>query len=168
MLKKFVSSLLAVMLLAGCGSSSANEPAQEPSASDQTDVAAIAAEIVNDLELNDLVTEAKTRIVYGSFFNAREGDEDCPVTAASAYLPNEKNSDSVGVFSVSDKEAAMALLNDYLSAQKALSEMYSPDEVFKITNAILESNDDGSLIIMVVCNDIEAAKKKVAAVLSKY
>ena len=167
MLKKFVSSLMAVMLLVGCGGSSAEEPVQEPAA-EKADVAAIAADIVKDLELGDLVTEAKTRIVYGSFFNAREGDEDCPVTDASAYLPNEKNSDSVGVFSVSDNEAAMAMLNDYLSAQKALSEMYSPEEVFKITNAIVESSDDGSLIIMVVCNDIEAAKKKVAAVLSKY
>ena len=163
MLKKFVSSILAVVLLAGCSGKKADTEKTDNAAA-QT-CAEIASDLVNELDLQDAVTEAKTRIVYGSFFNAREGDENCPVTDAAAYLPKDKNSDTVGVFTVTDAEAVVNMLNEYLSAQSALSAMYSPEEVFKISNAIVSTSKDGQKVILVVCNDIEAAKKKVDAVL---
>lgn len=165
MLKKFVSSILAIALLAGCGGKSDNAGSDTETAG--AACAEIAADLVNQLDLGDVVTEAKARIVYGSFFNAREGDEDCPVTDAAAYLPTDKNSDTIGVFRTDDAETVVSMLNDYLSAQKALSEMYSPEEVFKISNAIVETSKDGKIVILAVCNDIEDAKKKINAVLGK-
>lgn len=165
MLKKFVSSILAIVLLAGCGGKTGSEGGDAEAVA--ASCAEIASELVNDLNLGDVVTEAKTRVVYGSFFNAREGDADCPVIDAAAYLPSDKNSDTIGVFRTEDAEAVKALLNDYLSAQQALSQMYSPEEVFKISNAIVETSSDAKTVILVVCNDIEEAKKKVNAVLGK-
>jgi len=166
MLKKFVSSILAIVLLAGCGSKEGKDQGASETQNQQT-CAEIAETLVNDLDLGDSVTEAKTRVVYGSFFNAREGDEGLPVTDAAAYLPAEKNSDTVAVFETTDAETVKTLLETYLSAQKALSEMYSPEEVFKISNAVIDTNNDGSLVVLTVCSDIEAAKAKVSVVLGK-
>lgn len=166
MLKKFVSSILAIVLLAGCGSKEGKDQSASETQNRQT-CAEIAETLVNDLDLGDSVTEAKTRVVYGSFFNAREGDEGLPVTDAAAYLPAEKNSDTVAVFETTDAETVKTLLETYLSAQKALSEMYSPEEVFKISNAVIDTNNDGSLVVLTVCSDIEAAKAKVSEVLGK-
>ncbi len=166
MLKKFVSSILAIVLLAGCGSKDSKDQGASETQNQQT-CAEIAETLVNDLDLGDSVTEAKTRVVYGSFFNAREGDEGLPVTDAAAYLPAEKNSDTVAVFETTDAETVKTLLETYLSAQKALSEMYSPEEVFKISNAVIDTNNDGSLVVLTVCSDIEAAKAKVSEVLGK-
>ncbi|MBQ7993678.1 MAG: DUF4358 domain-containing protein [Solobacterium sp.] len=166
MLKKFVSSILAIVLLAGCGSKEGKDQSASETQNQQT-CAEIAETLVNDLDLGDSVTEAKTRVVYGSFFNAREGDEGLPVTDAAAYLPAEKNSDTVAVFETTDAETVKTLLETYLSAQKALSEMYSPEEVFKISNAVIDTNNDGSLVVLTVCSDIEAAKAKVSEVLGK-
>lgn len=165
MLKKFVSSILAIVLLAGCGSKPAADGNDTQSAA--ASCAEIAANLVNELGLSDVVTEAKSRIVYGSFFNAREGDEDLPVKDAAAYLPSEKNSDTVGVFATDNAESVKAMLDEYLSAQMALSQMYSPDEVFKISNAVIDTSNDGKYVILVVCNDIEEAKAKVAEALGK-
>jgi hypothetical protein len=167
MLKKFVSSILAVVLLCGCGSKSEDGGSSASDTQNVQSCAEIAGTLVKDLDLGDAVTEAKTRIVYGSFFNTREGDESLPVTDAAAYLPAEKNSDTVAVFRTTDAETVKTLLETYLSAQKALSEMYSPEEVFKIANAVIDTNSDGSLVVLTVCSDIEAAKAKVSAVLGK-
>lgn len=164
MLKKFVSSILAVILLAGCSGSKA-DTADSAQGGSSVSCAEIASDLVKQLDLGEAVTEAKTRSVYGSFFNAREGDENLPVSDAAAYLPADKNSDTVAVFRTSDAEAVTGMLDSYLSSQKALSEMYSPEEVFKISNAIVETSKDGSLVVLVVCNDIETAKTKVSALL---
>lgn len=165
MLKKFVSSILAIVLLAGCGGKTEGEASQSETPS--VSCAEIAADLVSELNLSDVVSEAKTRTVYGSFFNTREGDENSPVSDAAAYLPTEKNSDTVGVFRTDDAETVRTLLEEYLSAQKALSEMYSPEEVFKISNAVVETSEDGKTVILVVCNDIEDAKAKVQAALKR-
>ena len=59
------------------------------------------------------------------------------------------------------------MLDEYLSAQMALSQMYSPEEVFKISNAVIDTSNDGKYVILVVCNDIEEAKAAVAKALGK-
>ncbi len=152
------------MLLMGCGAKGADE--SSAAVNEQT-CAEIAQALVNDLGLTEAVNEAKTRVVYGQFFNAREGDEGLPVTDAAAYLPVDKNSDTVGVFRTDNADAVKAMLDEYLSAQTALSQMYSPEEVFKISNAIVDTSNDGKTIVLVVCNDIEDAKVKVAKALGK-
>ncbi len=165
MLKKFVSSMLAIMLLAGCGGNTAAD--ESSSAVNEQTCAEIASGLVNDLGLSDVVNEAKTRVVYGSFFNAREGDEGLPVSDAAAYLPADKNSDTVGVFRTEDAETVKTMLDEYLSAQTALIQMYSPEGLFKISNAVVDTSADGKTVILVVCNDIEDAKVKVAKALGK-
>jgi hypothetical protein len=79
---------------------------------------------------------------------------------AALYTSSESgNSDSVGVFYTSDVTTCKKDITDYLNTQKANAQTYNADQVFKISNAIVD--DNGSVVILVVCDDIETAKKAV-------
>ena len=71
----------------------------------------------------------------------------------------------VGVFATTDVDSCKQSITDYLKNLKQTVQSYSPDEVFKIDNAIIE--DNGKEVIVVVCNDIETAKKEVDSLLGK-
>lgn len=155
MWKKFVSSMIAVALLSACGGSSAKT--QEVTADD---VSAAASKLVEDLGLKDKTDLIEDKIVQGLFFF-----EDGVVTADSVYIANDKTPDMVGVFATTDVDSCKQAISDYLKNLKQTVQSYSPDEVFKIDNAIIE--DNGKEVIVVVCNDIETAKKEVDSLLGK-
>ncbi|NCB33860.1 MAG: DUF4358 domain-containing protein [Erysipelotrichia bacterium] len=155
MLKKFVSSLIITALLAGCSSSSA-----AASAGSAADVAGTASKIVSDLKLTDKMDSIESKIVQGLFFF-----EDGIVTSDSVYIANDKTADTVAVFATTNVDSCRESISTYLKTQKEQMQNYYPDEVFKIDNAIVE--DNGSEVIMVVCNDIETAQKEVDSLLGK-
>lgn len=158
MLKKFVSSMLAVILLAGCSASSsasASNVAAEVSSSDQS------AQIVDDLGLKDSMTKVKDRVVLGMIFS---GDKDA-FTEGTLYLSSTTgNSDTVGVFHTKDIDSCKKYINSYLDTQKQQTQTYYPEEVFKISNAIVEENDN--TVVLIVCQDIEKAKKSAKEILN--
>ena len=143
MLKKFVSSLLVIGLLAGCGSTQ--------SAAASTTCADTAASLVDELGLTDTTKEASDRVITGLFFF-----EEGTITDSSLYIANDKSANLVGVFDTTDMDATKSKIKDYLSTLKAQMQSYYPDEVFKIDNAVQE--DNGTRIIVIVCDDLEAAK----------
>lgn len=155
MLKKFVSSILAVTLLCGCGS--AKEPTVETSSED---VHEISKDLVEDLGMSDHMDEVKDRVVNGLFF-FEEGDLD----AGSVYLANNKTADVVGVFVANDMDNTKKCVETYLSTLKEQTLTYSPDELFKIDNAIIK--DNGKMLILVVCDDIEKGNADVDKALGK-
>jgi len=147
MLKKFVSSLLVVTLLSGCASKSSSTT---PSASADSK----ASSLISKLSLTTL-TATKDRIIKGMVFNGEDVTSD-----AALYTSSESgNSDSVGVFYTSDVTTCKKDITDYLNTQKANAQTYNADQVFKISNAVVD--DNGSVVILVVCDDIETAKKAV-------
>ncbi|MEE3486848.1 MAG: DUF4358 domain-containing protein [Bulleidia sp.] len=154
MLRKFVSSVLCLFLLTACGSSTASEAAETNAAAEQT------AKIVSDLNLKDTMDEVQPRIITGLFFF-----EEGTVSDSSVYIANNKTADVVGVFVTDQIDKTKEAVTTYLQTQKAQMESYYPDEVFKIDNAIVD--DNGSEVVLIVCNDLEAAKKEAAAILGK-
>ena len=150
MLKKFVSSVLCVMMLMGCGSTSAgNSVSAEKEAS----------QIVSDLGLSETITEMDERVVKGLFFFDEGTIED-----AKLYMDgSNQHADLVGVFKTTDPDAVKAKVNDYLATLKETTQMYNPDEVFKIDHAIVQSGADQ--VIVVVTDDIEKAQKTVDSLL---
>ena len=62
MLKKFVTSMLALFMLAGCSGASSSASAAT------ADPASEAAKIVEDLNLSDHMDQVQDRIVSGLFF----------------------------------------------------------------------------------------------------
>ena len=158
MLRKFVSSLLVICMLAGCGGSEKETAATEKSTQSAADVA---ADIVEDLNLKDSMEEVKSRVVKGMFFQG----EDVTENACVYFSSTSGNSDTVGVFISEDTAAVTDYVHEYLEEQKAQTQTYYPEEVFKISNAIVDEN--GSMVILVICNNIEEAKTKVNEVLGK-
>ena len=148
MLKKFVSSLLAVVLLTGCAANTSS------STSSNTSADAIASSVITKLNLKSL-TATKDRIIKGMVFDGEDVASD-----AALYTSSENgNSDSVGVFFTKDADTCKKDINAYLDTQKANAQTYNADQVFKISNAVVD--DNGSVVIVVVCDDIESAKKAV-------
>ncbi len=143
MLKKFVSSVLAVMLLAGCG--------EQQSVSSKKDANEMASAIVSNLEMNESMSEQKARVINGLFF-FEEGE----VEDSALYLSNEKSADVVGVFKTTNMDESLTKVDDYVKTMKQMTLTYTPDELFKIDNAIVVHNND--TIILIVCDQIEAAK----------
>ncbi len=147
MLKRFVSSLLAAALLAGCSSGGGVS-------------ADAAGRIVKDLGLTARMDKMDESASDGLFFF-----DEGTVTSSSLYLANDKSADAVGVFETKDTESTRKAIKTYLETTKAQNQSYNPEEVFKIDNAVVE--DDGKTVIMVVCDDLESAKKIVKDLLKK-
>ena len=149
MLKKFVSSLLAILLLAGCASGGSAASEKNPGFS----AASTAQEIVKDLGLTDSMQELKQKNVVRMFF---QGQEDA-VTDCSVYRSTDNgNSDTAGVFVTNDNAKVKEYLDAYLKDIKAQTETYFKEEVFKISNAVVEEKD--GIVILVIAEDIEKAR----------
>ena len=97
MLKKFVSSFLALMILVGCsgGSSSSRNSAES-----------IAQGLIKDLKLEDKVAATEQRILQGLMFFPEDTVDD-----ASLYLSNDKKADVVGVFHLKDAKRGQEVLD---------------------------------------------------------
>ena len=149
MLKKFVSSLLAVLLLAGCSAGSAQSEVVPAFSASET-----ALEIVKDLELTEAMEELKPKNVVRMIF---QGDEDAVTDCSVFRSRNSGNSDTIGVFVTRDNEAVKEYLDTYLNDIKAQTETYYPEEVFKISNAVIEEKE--GVVILVIAEDIEKARR---------
>lgn len=149
MLKKFVSSILCILLLAGCGSSTSAGQA----------ASAQAESIVSQLNLSDKMDKVEDRIIKGLFFF-----EEGTLKDSSVYIANDKSADIVAVFQSDDTAAVKDKINTYLSTAKEQMQNYYPDEVFKIDNAIVQ--EAGDKVVLIVTNDIENARKIAESVLS--
>ena len=146
MLKKFVSSILCVLLLAGCGATSAGSAVSAEKEAEQ---------IVSELGLSDKITQMDERVVKGLFFF-----EEGLVEDAKLYMDStNQNPDLVGVFKTSDPDAGKKKVDDYLVTLKETTQMYNPDAVFKIDNAIVKEGADQ--VVVIVADDIEKANKVV-------
>ena len=166
MLKKFVSSLLVLSLfMVGCGKKEESGDVMDEDLPQAQECASIADELVKELELDTTCEEAKERVMYGMFFNTSADDPENVITDGKVYLSKEGKSDTIGVFKTTDMDKTLADLQDYLDTQKENSEMYSPEEVFKISNAVVETDDSNMLVVLIVCDNIEEAKNLAKQVL---
>jgi hypothetical protein len=148
MLKKFVSSILCILLLAGCGSSTSAGQA----------ASAQAESIVSQLNLSDKMDKVEDRIIKGLFFF-----EEGTLKDSSVYIANDKSADIVAVFQSDDTAEVKDKINTYLATAKEQMQNYYPDEVFKIDNAIIQ--EAGNQVALIVTNDIENARKVAESVI---
>ena len=124
------------------------------------DVGKVASQLLRKLNLTDSMEQ-----VMDSVFMQGEDLTDDKI----AYLAIEKgNSNTIAVF-VADEDTSVDVLREhlikYLDSQKVTIENNYPTEVFKISNAVLE--DNGRVVVLVVADNIEDARKYVNDILEK-
>jgi hypothetical protein len=154
MFQKIAGLLMSMCLLCGCAKGTADQTVSSSAKSE-------AEQIISALSLSDL-KEVKKRMVIGAFFNE---DEDVCSDAAVFSTEEESNTDAVGVFYTDDVDTCLSDIRSYLSSVKKESQYAYPSEVFKVSNAVLESNDHK--VVMIIYEDIEDARKQARAVLNE-
>lgn len=155
-----VSSLVLVLTLL-CGCSSTAEvtgeivPVSQETETDISKENEIASDIMNDLNCTSSMEQIRSRMMYGMLF---DGDRSL-IEGGVLYLHEDSTcADTVGVFTCEDIETCRQYLKTYLENRKLEAEYYSPDEAFKVSNAVLM--DDGkSTLIMIIHKDIASARK---------
>ena len=144
-----IAAMLVLALLAGCGATSAGSAVSAEKEAEQ---------IVSELGLSDKITEMDERVVKGLFFF-----EEGLVEDAKLYMDStNQNPDLVGVFKTNDPDAVKKKVDDYLVTLKETTQMYNPDAVFKIDNAIVKEGADQ--VVVIVADDIEKANKVVESI----
>lgn len=156
--KKVCSVILAGMLLAGCAdwhllAVSLQSNDTNIIEKDQTPAEEKAEKIMENLGLADKMAALKERNMRSLVFQGDEIYSDGVI-----YLSTEQKSDSVGVFYVTDFDKALSHVEEYLSSLKTQTNVYDFSEMFKISNAVVADNGT-DLIVMIICSDIEEAKK---------
>ena len=159
MFRRFASSILAVFLLCSC-TVDMSSSAEETQYADLTQAQKDCRRLIANLNMENMEA-VKNRIVKGQFFMG----EDIVDDAGVYYSKETGNTDTVAVFYTADTETVLPYITDYLEEKVRDTKGQYPDQVFKISNAVLDHDD--SVIILVICSDIEDAKKEVAAFLNK-
>lgn len=142
--------LVFAMLFAGCAGESVQ---QEQHATKEP-----AEEIIAKIGLTD-VAEVKNRVIKGAFFQS----EDVDAVATVFQSTKEGDANLVGVFISDDTENVIAHLRTYLINLKNEMQYSYPDQVFKISNAVIES--DGRMVVLVIAENIEGSKSAARSVL---
>ncbi|MBQ6221136.1 MAG: DUF4358 domain-containing protein [Solobacterium sp.] len=145
MLKKFVSSLLVILVLVGCSSGGG-------SSSSKATAGDIAASLVKDLKLEEKVVSTEDRIIQGLMFFPEDSVEE-----SALYLSNDKKADTVGVFKAKDAEKCKECIETYRETLKSQMQSYAPGETFKVDSAIIEEKN--GFVIFVICDNLEDARK---------
>ena len=173
MLKKFASSICILALLAGCSSKTDDaektvkikDPVSSVNETQEThetgDVAEEAKKLVETLGMGDSMDEPlASTAVNGLFF---QGDASL-TTDACVYLSKVAgNSDTVAVFATKKTDEVEKAIDKYLESTKANATEYFGEEVQKISDAVVESNNNR--VILVIASDKDKAKTAVDSVL---
>ena len=163
MLKKFVSSLLVILLLVGCSSSNKEETVEPENTEQEASVADLAKEIVDKLGMAESLTEFPSNRMKGMLFQM---DEEA-ITDGALYIDSNKKADTIGVFTTNNPDKCLSYIQDYIQSLTDAANNYSPDELFKIDKAIVETNDARDMVVFIICEDVETAKAEANRVLGK-
>ena len=167
MLKRYVSSILFILFFAyGCTPAKVEGEIIPTVSEEETDVSqqdTIAQEIMYELGCEDEMTRVRTRMMNGILM---DGDSEI-IKAGVLYLSNDEYcADAVGVFDTDHLEECVSNLQSYLKDIKQNVEYYSPDEAFKVSNAVCVDDGEGR-IIMIIHKDIASASRIAQAQLKK-
>ena len=161
-----VSKMLVLLLLCGCAPKQVQGEIIPVSREEEIDVSeqnAIAETIMETLGNQDEMTRIKDRMMIGMLL---DGDASL-IDGGVLYLAEEEdNADAVGVFDTQHLQECRQHIQDYLKQQKLNAEYYSPDEAFKVSNAVVVDNEENR-IILIIHKDIASAQKIAQTVVKK-
>lgn len=151
MIKKIVL-VCCLILMSGC---SYVESITGASSTEETVTQSLqeAQEIAEELDMLDNLEQLRDRNVLGMIFQGYE------VYSEAAVLLNADGiSDTVGVFYVTDLEAALGYIEEYVENLKSQTTVYDASELFKIDKAVIKDNGSDK-IVLIIANDIVSAEE---------
>ena len=170
---KFIRCLLAATFLMGCTtqldeSVTIEKPSKPVSSAtaetveeDTSKVDDEAKQIVDTLKMsNSMDTSLSNETINGLFFQGKSS----LTSDACVYLSKEADSaDAVAVFATKKSDEVKEYIEQYLESAQSNTEEFSEEEVKKIKNAIVESND--KRVILVIASNAASAKKVIEKIL---
>ena len=161
MLKKLIV-VLTLCFLVGC--TTRRNTSETHDTNRVLDAGKVASQLLRKLNLTDSMEQVSDKVMDSVFMQGEDLTDD-----KIAYLAIDKgNNTKIAVF-LDDDENSFYVLSEhllkYLDTQKVTIENNYPTEVFKISNAVLE--DNGRVVVLVVADNIEDARKYVNDILEK-
>ena len=161
MLKKLVL-VLTLCFLVGCTTRHNTSVTRDTNR--VLDAGKVASQLLRKLNLSVSMEQVSDKVMDSVFMQGEDLTDD-----KVAYLASDKgNSNTIAVF-VADEDTSVDVLRQhlltYLDSQKITIENNYPTEVFKVSNAVLE--DNGRVVVLVVADNIEDARKYVNDILEK-
>ena len=140
-------------LLSGCQAIPYFSTATPSSTAEYSVALQEAQTIASQLGVLDDLSQLKERNVRGMFF-----DGEALSTDVAVLLRDDGIASLVGVFYVTDLEAAKAEIQKYVNTLKNQTNIYNASEIFKIDNAVLMDNGKDK-IVLIIDKDVESSKK---------
>ena len=85
-------------------------------------------------------------------------DGEALSTDDAVLLRDDGIASLIGIFYVTDLEAAKAEIQKYVNTLKNQTNIYNASEIFKIDNAVLMDNGKDK-IVLIIDKDVESSKK---------
>ena len=161
-LSRITPLVLALALLAGCGSPAGKDLSPE----ERTQLYRTAIENARDQDLNDalpIVTSAEEETGQALFDVLGLAPEDCAACAPSVSLMNVKAYGIAAVYPADGREAQVEEgLAAFIDQQRQNFQQYLPDQYEIAQAARLETLSDGT-ILMVMCEDQDGVFDRISA-----
>lgn len=159
MMKKLFLTILCIFTLTSCTTSSTSTT----SVSSESEAEIEARQLVSILDMDqDTMSRVKDRVVKGMVLN---GDTSASNDFCLYRSSIDGNYDTVGVFYTEDMELLKTYVDSYIQTLKSEVNKNYPEEVFKISNAVIDNNDE--TLILIITTNIESAKEQVNEILSE-
>ena len=141
MLKKFVISLMILVTLVGCSSSTESDELTAKSLYDD-----LCANIT--FEGTELTVEQASSILF----------LDNNASEVYAYIANDLSSNIIAVVKTNSTISTIDNLNQYIASINQTAMNYSPEELEKIDNAFLKALNN-EIVVFVICDDIREVER---------
>lgn len=151
MLKKFVSSLLVLLMVAGCSST------EKQAVEEKVEEVKVALKDVNVDELLEAAGLDETTVEVDETTAKMLMDLGDAAKDFEMYVADNNTADLMAIFDCEDVDAVKDAVGTYLEEIKAQAASYAPEEIEKIDNALIEEKD--GLLWVIVSENLDAAKE---------
>ena len=160
MLKKFVSSLLVLVMVVGCTPKETvnDEEVKEEIIEQLDEIEETLDEFSNETFLT-LFTFSDNMVEVDETTAKMLIDFEWSATLIKMFMSDTGKADMVALFDCEDVEATKQAVNTYLEECKGQAASYTPEELDKLNNALI-IEDEGCLWV-VVTDDVETAEKTI-------
>lgn len=166
-MKKLAAMMLCLTFLCGCGAQSAAPKTTGAEGGATTAAKEISADAVAQALLNGLTWRDKLELLDADMRSAVLSAEETDLSQNAIYISSGATAEEIAVLVCPTEEAAERVLESVktrVAEQLEAFRNYVPAEVPVLENAVTERH--GNTVVMVVCDDVQAAQDVLKTALS--